>query len=298
MDPRALIQAIRKASPGSAVVPVFYGPLVADPNGAMFTALADPGTGQTIATVQLGSVIPLSTRALVTGSAVYGQDPDSEDFEAATLVQVTASSSGTQTPVINGLSTASAIMLSDPLDSNVFIPLERGLLNLDAQPDNGFALWALASLSAFNGSSFDRVRTASAITFDADTASIGAQLATRPAEWTLTNAPAANTDAFATRAATANGERHVLTSICCDLNAVAALAAPISIVVRDGPVGVGTVLWQRRLIAPAGFTASVEISGLNIAGSPDTAMTVETNGGPGATNFVTLSATGYTVAAP
>lgn len=119
------------------------------------------------------------------------------------------------------------------------------------------------------------------------------QLVTSPGEWTLTNAPSVSTQATATRAAGGATVRHVLKSIQASLQAVVAQAAPVVAVVRDGATGVGTILWQDRLIAPAGFNAVISIDGLNIVGSLNTAMTVEFTAAPVATNFETISASGY-----
>jgi hypothetical protein len=118
------------------------------------------------------------------------------------------------------------------------------------------------------------------------------QLVTDPGEWTLTNAPAAATIATATRAATA-GVRHILKSIQASVQAVAAQAAPLLVVVRDGATGVGTILWQDRLLAPIGFNDDISVAGINIAGTTGNAMTVEFTTAPAATNFATISATGY-----
>lgn len=119
------------------------------------------------------------------------------------------------------------------------------------------------------------------------------QLVTAPGEWTLTNAPAVSTVASATRAAGAAGVRHVLKSIQASLQAVVAQAVPVVAVVRDGASGSGTILWQDRLIAPAGFNGVISVDGLNIVGTAATAMTVEFTAAPVATNFETISATGY-----
>lgn len=118
------------------------------------------------------------------------------------------------------------------------------------------------------------------------------QLVTDPGEWTLTSAPAVATVATASRAATA-GIRHILKSIQASLQAVAAQAAPVTVVVRDGATGVGTILWQDRIIANAGVNFAISIMGVNIAGTTGNAMTVEFIAAPAATNFETLSASGY-----
>jgi hypothetical protein len=119
------------------------------------------------------------------------------------------------------------------------------------------------------------------------------ELVTQPGEWTLTNAPVAATQATATRAAGGGTVRHVLKSIQASLNAVAAQGAPVTVVVRDGASGVGTILWQDRLMAPLGYSDRVSVEGLNIVGSANTAMTVEFTAAPAATNFETISASGY-----
>jgi hypothetical protein len=119
------------------------------------------------------------------------------------------------------------------------------------------------------------------------------QLVTAPGEWTLTNAAAVSVQATATRVAGAAGVRHVLKSIQASLNAVAAQAAPVIAVVRDGLTGAGTILWQDRLMAPIGFTDRISVDGLNIVGSAATAMTIEFTAAPTATNFETISASGY-----
>jgi hypothetical protein len=118
------------------------------------------------------------------------------------------------------------------------------------------------------------------------------ELVTSPGEWTLTSAPAAATAPSATRAAVA-GVRHILRSIQASVNATAAQGTPIVFVVRDGATGVGTILWQDRIIVPIGFTDDISVSGLNIAGTTGNAMTVEATAAPAATNFATVSATGY-----
>lgn len=113
-----------------------------------------------------------------------------------------------------------------------------------------------------------------------------------PGEWTLTHAPAAATQATATRAGVAN-TRHVLKSLNFTLVGVAAIAAPISAVVRDGATGVGAILWEDKLFAPAaGSKDRVTLGGLNIVGTAGNAMTVEFVAGPGATNFEAVAATG------
>lgn len=113
-----------------------------------------------------------------------------------------------------------------------------------------------------------------------------------PLEWTILHAPAANTVATATKLAGGAGVRHVLRSLVANTQLVSAAnftaAAPVYWVVRDGASGVGTILYQ-------GFSTAAVVSGLNIVGSENTAMTVEFTVAPGATNFEVVSASGYSV---
>ena len=152
---------------------------------------------------------------------------------------------------------------------------------------------AMAHGLLYTGSNtWARARTNSAATLSSVTQPFG-QLVADPGEWTLTHAPAAATQATATKAAGAAGVRHVLRSIQATVNAVAAQAAPLTVVVRDGATGVGTILWQDRIIAPIGTDGRVSVQGLNIVGSAATAMTIEFTAAPAATDFETISGTGY-----
>lgn len=118
-----------------------------------------------------------------------------------------------------------------------------------------------------------------------------------PGNWTLTHAPAVNTQATATKAAGAAGVRHVLTSLRAVVNAVAAQTTPLLVTVRDGASGTGTILWQSKVTALAGTDGVVELSGVNIVGSAATAMTVEFGAAGTTNNFEVVSATGYSVTA-
>lgn len=118
------------------------------------------------------------------------------------------------------------------------------------------------------------------------------ELVTEPGEWTLTDAPAAATVATATRAAVV-GHQHILKSINASLTAVGAQATPVVVVVRDGLTGAGTIIWQDTLFHTAGGSDRISLSNLNIAGTTGNAMTVEFLSAPAATNFETLSVSGY-----
>lgn len=120
----------------------------------------------------------------------------------------------------------------------------------------------------------------------------GAALSAGPGEWAIQAAPAAATQATASRASAGAGNRNVLRSVTVSVGAVAA-QAPLGFVVRDGATGAGTIIWRCMLGAAAGGCQTVTVSGLNIVGSEATAMTVESLVAPAATNFATVAASGY-----
>jgi|SRR5215472_8316158 len=115
--------------------------------------------------------------------------------------------------------------------------------------------------------------------------------------FTVTNNPAANTMASATHAAV-TGKGHICNTIHCTFNAggVAPTAIQVSMVLRDGATGVGTVLWSSQMALPAvaGQASPVlEQSGLAIQGTAGNAMTLEFTAAGGANTFETVALTGF-----
>lgn len=116
-------------------------------------------------------------------------------------------------------------------------------------------------------------------------------------EWSLTHQPAVATRATITRAAVVNA-RHVCRSISASI-AVDPANAPANFILnlRDGATGAGTILWSRRLAVfdlVNGGSVGVDIAGLNIVGSENTAMTLEFTAAPGGASFQTVAITGRT----
>lgn len=163
---------------------------------------------------------------------------------------------------------------------------------IDNVPNVGAAL-ITASMGYLyrNNDIFGRARSADPANLETFS-SEGAALSTGPGEWAIQAAPAAATQATASRAAAGAGNRNVLTSVTVSIGAVAA-QAPLGFVVRDGASGAGTILWRCLLGSAAGGCQTVTISGLNIIGTANTAMTVESLAAPAATNFATVAASGY-----
>lgn len=142
----------------------------------------------------------------------------------------------------------------------------------------------------FHGNGWDRTRSLSADNLAAFSG-IGGQVSAGPGEWAVEHRPAVSTQATISRAAVA-GVRHVARSITASLVAVAAQTV-VDVLLRDGATGAGTVLWSTRVSAPAGGNVQVSLTGLNIVGSVNTAMTLEFSAAPVATNFEGVALTGY-----
>lgn len=169
-----------------------------------------------------------------------------------------------------------------------------GVDNADAQAAAALGvLLSMARLQGWNGAAFDRLRTLSAANLAAF-AGVGGLVTAGPGEWALDSQPAAATQATVTRAAVA-AQRHVCRSISVSLAAVAAQGI-IRFNLRDGASGAGTVLWSTAMVVLAGDSKQVTISGLNIFGSVNTAMTLESSAAPAAGNFAQVSLSGYDAA--
>lgn len=103
----------------------------------------------------------------------------------------------------------------------------------------------------------------------------GAEICTEPGYQSIVSTPAAATQATVTAPALTGNGRHVCKAISAAIAAGATAQTPIRAVLRDGATGVGTILWSKKLSAPVNQCASVDLSGLSIVGSPNTAMTLE-----------------------
>lgn len=155
-------------------------------------------------------------------------------------------------------------------------------------------LETVARNAVYNGSTWDRLRANSAATLSGATQGRGL-LTANPGEWTAFHTPAVSTQATATKAAGGASVRHVCRSICYTHDAVAAQTA-ITINLRDGATGAGALLWSKTIkLAIAAQPLDVNIPGLNIFGSANTAMTLEFSGAPVATNTQSVAMTGYSV---
>ncbi len=109
--------------------------------------------------------------------------------------------------------------------------------------------------------------------------------------WAIQHQPSATTQATISQAANASG-RHVARSVTICVSGVAAQPSLI-FNLRDGATGAGTIVWSARLSAAAG-ASMCHTADVNIIGSTNTAMTLESSGAPASTNFATVALNGYT----
>lgn len=121
-------------------------------------------------------------------------------------------------------------------------------------------------------------------------------------DWAVTSAPAANTQASASRPASSAPVlaecRHVCSSISALLRGgtTAPAAVQVTVNLRDGASGAGTVLasWTLVLAAAVAAQDQIVLQGLEIIGSPNTAMTLEFSAAGGANTFESVTMTGHT----
>jgi hypothetical protein len=162
-----------------------------------------------------------------------------------------------------------------------------GTVNLAFEPSAGPHL---AQLTASDAQNLVELRVGRSANVNSATASNLALLVGSPAFWSVTHAPASATQATASKAALAS-TRHIAKSVHICLSAVAAQAA-LTINLRDGATGAGTVLATWYIAGAAGTSSCIDTTDLNILGTTNTAMTLESSAAPAATNSVTVTLTG------
>lgn len=108
--------------------------------------------------------------------------------------------------------------------------------------------------------------------------SVGAALIEKGARWSVIHNPAASSQATASIAAEAS-TRHVVDCIAFSaVSTSAPVATALTINVRDGATGAGTIIWTYQVVALAATGQNVtphSICGLNLVGTTNTAMTLE-----------------------
>lgn len=146
----------------------------------------------------------------------------------------------------------------------------------------------------FNGSTWDRTVAASSTNLVATT-SLGVQLTAPLSTWSVNNTPAAATQATASKAAGGGTVRHVATSITACSAQAAAAQTPIAINLRDGATGAGTIIRSWKISSVIQDSKCVDLSGLAMIGTANTAMTIEFAAAGVAGSEQTVTLTGYSV---
>lgn len=175
---------------------------------------------------------------------------------------------------------------------------------LQSESDNADALGtsnighlaAVAHNIIFNGTSWDRMRSASgAVQAGANALGVAAQV--RLGKWSAFSAPAAATQATATRAAGAAGVRHVAAFIRAKFTIPPTVNQPrIQLNLRDGASGAGTIIWQENFGVGVAVVDALEQTiniPVDLIGTAATAMTLEFSAAGAATTLQSLSLFGY-----
>lgn len=121
----------------------------------------------------------------------------------------------------------------------------------------------------------------------------------KPTGWSVVHTPAENTKATASKAAGSDGVKHVCTgftvSLCSDATAPAAIN--LTVALRDGATGAGTILWQSVIALPAVAGAFVTIwrESLWIEGTAETALTLEYSAAGGAHTYESVTLCGVEI---
>lgn len=146
----------------------------------------------------------------------------------------------------------------------------------------------------FNGSTCDRMRGDSA-TNNTATTSRGAVYAVPLSTWSCVHTPGDNLQPTCSKAAGGGTVRHVATGITACWSGTS--GTPLfTINLRDGATGAGTILRTWLVRQNFGTTAGsgcYNVTGINMTGTANTAMTLEFSASPGGGNQGTVTLTGY-----
>ena len=282
----------------------------ADAIGGLGAALDDTRSTQTSITTTTLILLPVPTQvariritSISGGTVIFSGNWVISPGLARVTVASTADLNVAQW---NGTAPTTAAVLADAAASNPTSPRVGAVLEAVQTADGtktdrliqdskrlAVSLYAKATAAA------DTVLRAASAAVLAGTTQADALLVNKPGDWPVKHVPAENTQATASKAAGAAGVRHVCTSISAALASNASLAAlaQVSVRLRDGLTGAGTILWEQQLSIPnvPGSMASINLSDLHIVGSAATAMTLEFSGAGGAGTLESVSLTGHSV---
>jgi hypothetical protein len=286
-------------------------------NGGLAQYFATTVTGKIITAAPLTGVDTLSNAALsqVVNTSASGSGPLSTApsvFNGATWDRVRGNTSGgfIQGPIADGVATAGNPVQIGGVDSSgvvqsALVDSTGGVTQASASSAQADAISNTQSTPAnnvtpfyyrntpllFNSSTYDRQRSAdlgnyfTAVTLTAN-ASIGAAIGEKGGRFSVVSTPAAGTMASASIAADATPMRHV--GDCISFSATssgAAVATALTVDLRNGATGAGTIIWQFAIaskVAAAAGTQVVDpftVCGLMLTTGGNTALTAEFSAG-------------------
>ena len=126
-----------------------------------------------------------------------------------------------------------------------------------------------------------------------ETTSLGSILNVPLSTWSVTHTPAAPTQATISKAAGGGTVRHVATSITACSAQGATAQTPIAINLRNGATGAGTIIRSWKISTIIQDSKCVDLSGLAMIGSANTAMTIEFAAAGVAASEQTVTLTGF-----
>lgn len=274
--------SISGGCPGTAATPcVVAGPAASGAAVAGNPVLMGASDGVNIRNVIADS----NGRLQVGGSVASGSPPAANPIQVAGSDGTNVRVIGTSAPVGIGNATVAALGMSvagvdATANTNVITPQSVNLAQ--------YGFLAIAQ-HLFNGTTWDRVRSASLANYPTAVTTtsvnkIGVQLGEKGARWSVVSAPAATSKATASIAAEVN-VRHVVDCVSFSATASAAiLTNSLTIAVRDGATGAGTVIWE-WVVNPVNSGTGAQsvqphsVCGLMLTGTTNTAMTVEFSSG-------------------
>jgi hypothetical protein len=139
-------------------------------------------------------------------------------------------------------------------------------------------LWVNAFVGLYDGTGVTRAGRMASATNLALLSGQGAQLTAPPGQWSQNSTPGTGVQATTTRAAGGVGVRHICTGFGFGFSAAVAVAATTIVInLRDGASGAGAILksWQFALPAAVVPNFAIEVTGCELVGSANTAMTLE-----------------------
>lgn len=268
-------------------------------SGAQAVPIRDGGNSITVdGTVSIGTALPAGSNSIGILGANSGVDiGDVTINNASGGSAVNIQDGGNSITVDGSVSIGTAL----PAGSNSI-----GILGANSGVDIGDVTINNASgASAVNvqdGGNSLTVDGAVTVTGDASASTLSGFSGTnsvrisRPGNWSITHSPAANTQATITRAAVAS-TRHVCTAISASFVNSGAGASVVTLNLRDGVTGAGTILWSTlmSILTDTGDICQYVATGLNIVGSSNTAMTLEFATAGGSDSFENVALSGYDV---